>query len=174
MYWHKYELYIMKHLRYNYRIYPTVEQQSMLNQIGGSCRYIWNYYLNKEMERYKLDNKFNFFNKNSKDLTSLKQNIEWLKIPPAIALQQTIRNLDQSLRQSFKNANSRKGFPTFKKKKFNSVSLYNILKEGIGQEVPEYKPVEIPLSGDQSIDPRYVSMKQEQDPTIIAGGCYGL
>jgi putative transposase len=53
-------------------------------------------------------------------------------------------------------------------------SAYNILKEGIGQEVPEYKPVEIPLSGDQSIDPRYVSMKQEQDPTIIAGGCYGL
>ena len=55
-------------------------------------------------------------------------------------------------------------------------SAYNILNQGvmIGQEVPEFKPVEIPLSGDQSIDPRYVSMKQEQDLTIIAVGCYGL
>ena len=164
----------MQNLRYNYRIYPSDEQLSLLKQAGGSCRYIWNYFLAKEMAQYEQDNTFNFVSKNSKDLTSLKQNIEWLKIPPSTALQQTLRNLDHSLKQSFKNANSRKGFPTFKKKKFNSVSLYNILKEGIGQEVPEYKPVEIPLSGDQSIDPRYVSMKQEQDPTIIAGGCYGL
>ena len=55
-------------------------------------------------------------------------------------------------------------------------SAYNILKEGvmIGQELPEFKPVEIPLSGNQNIDSRYVSMKQEQDLTTIAVGCYGL
>ena len=113
----------MKNLRYNYRIYPTTDQVSLLNQAGGSCRYIWNYFLAKEMAQYEQDNTFNFFNKNSKDLTSLKHATEWLKIPPSTALQQTIRNLDQSLRQSFKNANSRKGFPKFKKKKFNSVSF---------------------------------------------------
>ena len=157
----------MKHLRYNYRIYPTVEQQSMLNQIGGSCRYIWNYYLNKEMERYKLDNKFNFFNKNSKDLTSLKQNIEWLKIPPAIALQQTIRNLDQSLRQSFKNANSRKGFPTFKKKKFNStsfnltmISSNNFINDNIFK-IPKIGEVKIKLHRKPPSDFKSCAVKQK-------------
>ena len=113
----------MQNLRYNYRIYPSDEQLSLLKQAGGSCRYIWNYFLAKEMAQYEQDNTFKFVSKNSKDLTSLKHATEWLKIPPSTALQQTIRNLDQSLRQSFKNANSRKGFPKFKKKKFNSVSF---------------------------------------------------
>ena len=157
----------MQNLRYNYRIYPSDEQLSLLKQAGGSCRYIWNYFLAKEMAQYEQDNTFNFVSKNSKDLTSLKQNIEWLKIPPSTALQQTLRNLDHSLKQSFKNANSRKGFPTFKKKKFNStsfnltmISSNNFINDNIFK-IPKIGEVKIKLHRKPPSDFKSCAVKQK-------------
>ena len=108
----------MQNLKYKYRLYPNNSQIESLKQVIGSNRYIWNYFLQKETEQYQIDNKFRFFNKNSNDLTSLKQATEWLKLPPSTSLQQTLRYLDQALKASFKrNIKARKGFPKFKKKR---------------------------------------------------------
>ena len=119
------------------------------------------------MAQYEQDNTFNFVSKNSKDLTSLKQNIEWLKIPPSTALQQTLRNLDHSLKQSFKNANSRKGFPTFKKKKFNStsfnltmISSNNFINDNIFK-IPKIGEVKIKLHRKPPSDFKSCAVKQK-------------
>ena len=111
----------MQVIKYKFRMYPTESQEKELLQIIGSCRFVWNHFLAKEMEKYESEKKFNFFSKNSGDLTMLKKSEDfgWLKEPPAVALQQTIRNLDQALKQSFpsKKGASRRGFPKFKKRK---------------------------------------------------------
>lgn len=105
----------MQKLKYKFRLYPTKEQLGSLNQVAGNCRFVWNYFLAKEIDQYKIDKKFNFFNKNSQDLTSLKKDLQWLQLSPAVSLQQTIRNLNQTLKQSFKGK-TKKGFPRFKVK----------------------------------------------------------
>jgi len=124
----------MQNLKYKYRLYPNAEQIRLLNQVVGNNRYVWNYFLDQEMQQYQNDNKFRFFNKNSQDLTSLKKATEWLNTSPSTSLQQTIRYLDVALRASFnKNAKaSRKGFPKFKKKRnFNgsfTLAMVNSLR----------------------------------------------
>ena len=106
----------MQILKYKFRLYPTACQEQKLRQIIGSNRYVWNHFLAKEQEQYQLDKKFRFVNKNSVDLTALKQTTEWLQHPPSTSLQQTLLNLDRALKQSFKRNNAQKGFPKFKKK----------------------------------------------------------
>lgn len=108
----------MQNLKYKYRLYPTKEQIQLLNQVVGNNRYVWNYFLDQEMQQYQINNKFRFFNKNSADLTSLKKATVWLQSSPSTSLQQTIRYLDMALKASFKkNAKAKKGFPKFKKKR---------------------------------------------------------
>jgi putative transposase len=108
----------MQNLKYKYRLYPSQEQIQLLNQVVGNNRYVWNHFLNQEMQQYQIDNKFRFFNKNSADLTSLKKATEWLQSSPSTSLQQTIRYLDVALKASFKkNSKATKGFPKFKKKR---------------------------------------------------------
>ena len=38
---------------YKYRIYPTAKQVDLLNQIFGSCRFVYNHYLEKRTELYQ-------------------------------------------------------------------------------------------------------------------------
>ena len=108
----------MQNLKYKYRLSPTTSQIELLKQVIGSNRYVWNYFLEQEQQEYNSTKTFRFFNKNSSELTSLKQATEWLKLPPSTSLQQTIRYLDQALKASFKkNTKAKKGFPKFKKKR---------------------------------------------------------
>jgi putative transposase len=105
-------------LKYKYRLYPTQDQENKLRQIAGGTRYVWNKFLSDEMDQYKTDKTFRFFNKNSKDLTALKDTFEWLNDIPSTSVQQTLRDLDKALKQSFgKNKKTKKGFPKFKKRK---------------------------------------------------------
>jgi putative transposase len=104
-------------------MYPTKSQEQKLLGVVGSCRYVWNYFLDQEKQRYQSDKTFRFFNKNSKELTDLKRNCDWLRNSPATALQQSIRYLDQALKQSFKSNKNRKGFPKFKSKNTGQVVL---------------------------------------------------
>ena len=101
-------------LRYLYRIYPTKEQESHFAQEIGNQRFVWNTYLAKEQERHSIDGKFNFYHSNATNLTQIKKEFEFLKIGDSTALQQTLRNLEQSMKLCFKKIG---GFPKFKKRK---------------------------------------------------------
>jgi putative transposase len=113
----------MQILKYKYRLYPTTDEISRLKQIAGSARFVWDNYLHKEMESYKVTGKFNFFKSNCRDLTQLKKTTTWLTESPAVSLQQSIRYLDQALTQSFKSAKNQKGFPKFKSRKASDCSV---------------------------------------------------
>jgi putative transposase len=108
----------MQILKFKFRLYPTNTQIHALNQVFGSNRYVWNYFLDAEQKQYQLDKTFRFLKRNSSELTSLKKALPWLQQPPSTSLQQTLRYLDQALKASFKkNGNAKKGFPKFKKKR---------------------------------------------------------
>ena len=40
---------------YKYRLYPNKEQEQLILQHIGSCRYIYNYGLNKKISAYQKD-----------------------------------------------------------------------------------------------------------------------
>lgn len=106
-------------VRYNYKLKPTEEQKDFFKKCSGASRWIWNHFLGKEIETYKETNKFNFYFSNAKNLPFMKkeEDTEWLKEVPSQTLQESLRDLDVALKQSFKKQKNRKGFPRFKKRK---------------------------------------------------------
>lgn len=72
--------------------------------------------------KWKLTNKqvnLIFIIQNAAALPQLKKSLEtdWLKQTPSQSLQQTLRDLETALKQSFKKNKNLKGFPKFKKRK---------------------------------------------------------
>jgi len=97
------------------RLYPNKEQQNLLNNHFGACRFIYNATLNYKKVMYsdykiKLS-KFDLFN----ELVNVKQdsNFGWLNDVKAECLRESIANVDTA----FKNFYRGNGYPKFKNKK---------------------------------------------------------
>ena len=101
-------------LNFKFECFPNKSQQNQLANIFGQSRFVWNHFLNREIETYKSTNKFNFFYQNCTDLTKLKKELIWLNEAPSTTLQQTLKNLEKAMKASFKKE---KGFPKFKSKR---------------------------------------------------------
>ena len=110
----------MKTIRYKYRLYPNHTQEKILNQICGNVRFVWNYFLGREIEQYKTDQTFNFTTKNSKHLTEVKPNFPFLDLGLRDSYTEVLKDLSIALTNSGKKAKHRRGFPHFKKKKWNT------------------------------------------------------
>ncbi len=111
-------------MAYKFRIYPNAEQKILLAKHFGSCRFVWNYFLNQRKEYY-INNKedieakrikgcLNYYD-NSKDLTKLKKQdgFQWLNECNAQSLQATLKHLDSSYKMFFRKTHQ---FPKFKNK----------------------------------------------------------
>lgn len=105
--------------RYQYRFYPTDQQQQSLAQLFGCVRVVWNDALAMCKQAEKLPG----FNKLSALLTQTKKTIErsWLADVSSVPLQQSLRNLDVAYRNFFnsrkgKRKGGKMGIPKFKKK----------------------------------------------------------
>ena len=89
---------------YKFRLYPNKEQEKIIAQTLGSCRFVYNHCLALKNEKYKDGNqKFTYVDM-SKHITDLKKYEEyaWLRIGEAAALQQSLRDLDQAFQRFFK------------------------------------------------------------------------
>jgi len=134
---------------FKYRIYPNQKQSVLINKHIGSCRWIYNYALNKKVEAYKKDKtKLSRFDI-SKDLPQLKKNEEtsWLKETNSQALQMSLKNMDEAFTKFFRD---KKGFPKFKSKHNNRQS-FNIPQnikvdwENMKVSVPKIKDIKFAL-----------------------------
>ena len=96
-----------------YRIYPDNYQKLLLAKSLGSCRWYFNYALNKTNEVYKQTGKGLSRNSIINLLPDLKKEKEWLKEPPSQALQQVALDLSSAFLNFFEG---RAKFPRFKKK----------------------------------------------------------
>ena len=95
------------------RIYPTKEQQILLEKTFGANRFIYNYFLNLKSKLYGFYKIKLSFARMSNVLTELKKQKTWLKEVDSKSLQQTLKDLDSAYQRFF---NGRGKYPNFKKK----------------------------------------------------------
>ena len=94
------------------RIYPTQEQQILLEKSFGASRFIYNHFLKLKQYLYQEFNIKITFNHMSKMLTELKRQKTWLTVPDKCALQNTLKDLDTAYKKFYNGA----GYPKFKRK----------------------------------------------------------
>jgi putative transposase len=104
------------------KLYPNKHQTLSLRQNCGCRRFIWNHFLNRNIEEYKNNHRKLTFEEICKELTALKQVYPWLNDADSQSLQQTLRDLGKAYDNFFKK---RAKFPRFKAK-FRSKESFRI------------------------------------------------
>lgn len=101
---------------YKYRIYPNNEQKVLIAKHFGSCRWLWNYTLNKKIEAYTKDKKHLSRFDLQREIPILKKTEEtkWLKEINSQSLQATLEHQDKAFTKFFRE---KKGFPKFKSRR---------------------------------------------------------
>ncbi len=98
---------------FKYRIYPTQEQEVLLNKHFGACRFLFNLALETKLAAYS-SHRINLNRyKLQVQLKDLKKDCEWLKEVNSQSLQSTLMHLDAAYLKFFKGLG---GFPNFKSK----------------------------------------------------------
>lgn len=105
--------------RYQYRFYPTDQQQKSLAQLFGCVRVVWN----DALAFCKQSEKLLRYNQLSALLTQAKktEGRKWLSDVSSVPLQQSLRQLDTAYKNFFESRNGKRkgkkvGLPKFKKK----------------------------------------------------------
>ena len=152
---------------YKFRLYPNKTQEILIQKTFGCVRFIYNYFLDKRITAYKEDKVTLTFNKCSKELTKLKQELIWLKEPDKCSLQNALKNLDMAFQNFFNRENV--GYPKFKSKK-NRYKSYrtsfthnNITFEGNRIKLPKIGRVRI--RGKQIPQGRILNATVSQTPS---------
>lgn len=104
---------------YKFRLYPNKGQRQLIAKTFGCSRFVYNHYLAKRIELYKLNKKSLNYNSCCLDLTKLKAELVWLKEVDKFALQNSLKDLDNAYKKFFKEYS---GFPRFKSKKTHDFS----------------------------------------------------
>ena len=94
------------------RIYPTKEQQVLLEKTFGASRFVYNHFLKLKSYLYQEFNIKITFSHTSKMLTELKRQKQWLKVPDKWALGNALKDLDSAYKNFYKGS----GYPKFKRK----------------------------------------------------------
>ena len=104
---------------YKFRIYPNIAQAQQIHRTFGCCRFVWNYYLAMRKALYEQDGKSINYNACSKDMTQLKESLNWLREVDATALQSSLRDLDTAYQNFFRRLKKgeKPGYPKFKSKR---------------------------------------------------------
>ena len=61
-------------LRYKYRIYPTKIQEQLMISVGGTTRFLYNYFLKQNIDQYKIDNIFTLIDLSQDEFNYFKIN----------------------------------------------------------------------------------------------------
>ena len=122
-----------KYKAYKFRIYPNESQKVLIAKTFGSCRYIYNYFLEKWKTSYQTTGKGLSYEKCFKEVAPMKTELDWLKEADSMAIQKSVKNLSMAFKLFYKKKNK---YPKFKTKK-NPVQSYttNIEKKNQNPEV---------------------------------------
>ena len=127
------------------RLYPTEEQEILINKTLGCCRFVHNQTLADCKQSYEQAQHFPSKNKRITNLVQLKEVHEFLKEVDSTALQQSVRDLNSSLDNFFKNRNHF-GFPKFKEKHSPKQSYRTPCNHGAA-DVLDSKHIKLPKLG---------------------------
>ena len=94
------------------RIYPTKEQQVLLEKTFGASRFVYNHFLKLKSYLYQEFKIKITYKHTSKMLTELKRQKQWLRVPDKWALQNALKDLDNAYTKFYNGS----GYPKFKRK----------------------------------------------------------
>lgn len=102
---------------YKFRLKTSCALSSELAKIAGSNRFVWNWALALQKDLLEKKERVQNYAVLCQTLINLKidEKTAWLRDCPSQTLQQTLKNLDRSLKDAF-NKKSAKRFPQFKRK----------------------------------------------------------
>ena len=124
------------------RLYPNIEQETLIDKTIGCCRFVHNQTLADCKQSYEQTQHFPSGKERSANLVPLKEEYEFLKEVSAVALQQSVRDLDSALNNFFKNR-SHFGFPQFKSKYKSKQSYRTPYGNGIARII-DNKHIRLP------------------------------
>lgn len=135
-----------------FRAYPNKEQQNLINQTLGCCRFIYNKGLAMRNDAFANGQKIGY-TQTSTMLTELKkqEGFVFLKDVDSIALQQSLRDLDRGFKNFFEK---RARHPQFKSKHNNHQS-YRTINQGYNIRIVG-KYIKLPKLG-------YVKIRQSME-----------
>ena len=129
-------------------INPTEEQIHKINQTIGTCRYIYNFYIATQKERYENGEKFQSAIDFSKWLNNeyLPHHTEysWIKEVSSKSVKQSINNAYGAFLKFFKKQSK---FPRFKKKGKSDVKMYFVKTDAKATIWCERHRIKIPTLG---------------------------
>ena len=103
-----------------YRLYTDTNQRETLSRIAGACRMVYNLALEQRRDwwqRHKVTTgKSISFAGQCRELTTLRQEVDWLREAPIHPLQQALRDLDKAYQNFF---SGRGGYPSPRKRGVN-------------------------------------------------------
>ena len=127
------------------RLYPTEEQEVLINKTIGCCRFVYNQTLADCKQSYEQTQHFPSKNERITNLVAFKDEFEFLKEVDSTALQQSVRDLNYSLNNFFKNRNHF-GFPKFKSKRDSKQSYRTSYNKGAAG-ILDNKHIKLPKLG---------------------------
>ena len=132
---------------YKFRLYPTDAQRNQIARNFGCCRYVYNHFLAQKQEQYKETGKAPTRFQQDKALTTIKQELPWLKEADSTSLQAAIQDLDAAFQNFFRRVKcgEKPGYPRFKSRKDRRQS-YKSKCVGTNIKVLE-KAVQLPKLG---------------------------
>lgn len=175
---------MLVHKAYKFRLYPTEEQATLINKTIGCCRFVFNFFLEKQKQKdsywYIAEEmkqngqlprnewKGAFLNKYETItfLPELKKHYAFLKEVDSISLQKSVENLSDAYSRYYKKQNK---YPRFKSKK-NKVQSYitkytngNIAIEGNQLKLPKLGFVRFAKS--REVKGRIMSVTVRRNPS---------
>lgn len=104
---------------YKFRLCPNAAQRNLIQRTFGCARFVYNHFLSERIAQYRETRKSPTRFQQDKELTVLKQKLEWLQEPDKCALQNAVRNLDTAYKNFFRRVKNgeKPGFPKLKSKR---------------------------------------------------------
>ena len=127
------------------RLYPTEEQEILINKTLGCCRLVYNQTLADCKQSYEQTQHFPSKKERSANIVKMKEEQPFLKEVDACALQRSVKDFDSALDNFFKNRNHF-GFPQFKSKHTRKQS-YRTPYNGGKADVLDNKHIKLPKLG---------------------------
>ena len=125
---------------YKFRMYPNKCQEELINKTIGSCRFIYNYFLDK-----KVSNAYSGI----KLIPELSKEKTFLKEVDSCAIRNSLFNLEDAYKRYYKCLG---GYPKFKKKNFNNSYKTNNIKSSYKGK--EYNSIRLNLKNKTIILPK--------------------
>lgn len=156
---------------YKFRIYPNIEQQTLIQKTFGCSRFVYNHFLAQRIAEYKSTGKAPTRFQQDKTLTLMKKELSWLKEVDSTSLQATLQDLDAAYQNFFRRVKQgeKPGYPRFKSKRDRRQSYKskcvgtNIKVLGSAVQLPKLGRVKCRIS--KEVKGRILSATVSQNPS---------